>query len=447
MKKAKGAGWVFVLLMAVSPILLLAVSTPTATIDLNEYRREAIRAAMDRVRGSLYTRSDQSNQTIRKQQTGSGNWTVLEDTSSDFLAATPSSPPGAVLAIGCSDDIQDDVYAVTALWTGPKSLGTYYSDLQHQPITLNWRRPNLTQHRQWRHFSIDDADAVIVTNLSDESEVENFLNRLSQHSELEVVVTLSPGGATKSATFQVAGAPVDQVRQACGDAVTPPPTPTDSDLPTLVFPQYVNGMYEGFTNFTRLILRNLAAIDDPVTVSYLDSSGQVVNSQTHTVPARGTIDVRSSGTGPLMSGPLTVTSQSRMSQLHGTVMYDFLGYRVSVPDSKLTIEAEVFVSKSADENTGLALYNPSATDTITLSLGLYAASGQGVWRTPVTLSPGQHFARFVDDASLFSGYLNRQTRFTGHTVITSSGGEGFAVAGLLQDTATGALAAVSSVVR
>ena len=314
------------------------------------------------------------------------------------------------------------------------------------------------------HLSLSSSDSVSISPLIGKGdEVENFFNRLHEHSELQIVVTTGPGSST-SATFQIEGAPVDEVR-ACGAATEPPPappptpptmpsgplppdpTPEGPDSQTLTFPQYVNGVYEGFINFTRLILRNLAAVDDPVTVNYLDSSGQVVDSQTHTVPARGTVDARSSGTGPLVSGPLTVTSQSRTSQLRGAVIYDFLGYRVSVPTSELSAEAEVFVSKSADENTGLALYNPSVTDTITLSLGLYDASGQGVWRTPVTLSPGQHFARFVDDASLFSGYLNRQTQFTGHMVITSSDGGRFAVVGLLQDTATGALAAVSSVVR
>ena len=140
------------------------------------------------------------------------------------------------------------------------------------------------------------------------------------------------------------------------------------ELPTLVFPQYANGVYGGFSNRTRLVLRNLAEASDSVVVEYLDSSGQGVDSQTYTVPGSGSVDVQSSGTGDLSVGPLTVTSQSLVSELHGTVIYDFLGYLVSVPSSQLTTEAEVFLSKSADENTALAFYNPSSMVSLVLSL-------------------------------------------------------------------------------
>ena len=53
----------------------------------------------------------------------------------------------------------------------------------------------------------------------EESAAKDFLTRLPQHSELEVVVELSPGGPTNTAVFEnLAGAPIDRVRQACGDA-------------------------------------------------------------------------------------------------------------------------------------------------------------------------------------------------------------------------------------
>ena len=119
---------------------------------------------------------------------------------------------------------------------------------------------------------------------------------------------------------------------------------------------------------------------------------------------------------------------------------------MSVPASELTTEAEIFISKSADENTGLALYNPSATNNVTLELVLHTADGNAFYRIYVTLEPGQHLARFVDGAPLFDAALGQRQQFTGHTVITSSSGR-FAVVSLLQDTATGALAAVSPVVR
>ena len=96
--------------------------------------------------------------------------------------------------------------------------------------------------------------------------------------------------------------------------------------------------------------------------------------------------------GDLTVGPLTVASSS--SQLHGTVIYEFLGYLVSVPASELTTEAEIFISKSADENTGLALYNPSATNNITLELVLHTADGNAFYRIYVTLEPGATLSPF-----------------------------------------------------
>ena len=218
------------------------------------------------------------------------------------------------------------------------------------------------------------------------------------------------------------------------------------ELPTLVFPQYANGVYDGFLNHTRLILRNLAEASDPVTVEYLDSSGREVDSQAYTVPGSGTVDIQSSGTGDLSVGPLTIASQSPTSELYGTVIYDFLGYLVSVPSSQLTTEAEISVSKSEDENTGLALYNPSSINSVVLSFELHNANGESSGDSNITLEPGQHLALFVDDVSLFGDYLEQQQQFIGHVVISSEGGR-FAMVSLLQEAPTGALAAVSPVGR
>ena len=216
------------------------------------------------------------------------------------------------------------------------------------------------------------------------------------------------------------------------------------DFPTLIFPQYVNGVYDGFSNRTRLILQNLAEASDSVVVDYLDSTGQEVDSQIHMIPGKGTVDIQSSGTGDLSVGPLTVTSQSPTSELHGTVIYNFLGHLVSAPPSQLITNTEVFISKSADENTALVFYNPSSMAFAVLSFELHDADGESVGEANLTLEPGQHQALFVDDVSLFGGYFEQQ--FTGHVVISSEGG-GFAMVSLLQNMATGALTTVSPVVR
>ena len=127
------------------------------------------------------------------------------------------------------------------MWLGSNPLGTYYEDIDYQPVTLNWRSPNLTQQQRWRHLSVDEdgvvGDAVFATSLSgEESEAKDFLARLPQHSELEIVVELSPGGATKTAVFEnLAGAPIDRVRQACGDAEVA------SAQHKYIFPQFAFG--------------------------------------------------------------------------------------------------------------------------------------------------------------------------------------------------------------
>lgn len=225
------------------------------------------------------------------------------------------------------------------------------------------------------------------------------------------------------------------------------PCPADSS--TLIFPQYVDGEFGGFANRTRLILLNLSAEEDnPVVVSFLDGTGQVIESATHTVPARGLLDLSSSGTGPFASGPLTVESElGEESQLRGSAVYELLGHRVSVPAAKPTGEATVFVSKSPDENTGVALFNPSPEDPVELELVLHTQDGNPVTQIDLTLEPGQHLARYLDEAPLFQEVLARRAEFVGHVIVRTGGDGHFAVAGLLQDKRTGAVALVTPAVR
>ena len=231
------------------------------------------------------------------------------------------------------------------------------------------------------------------------------------------------------------------VRDCSEDQAQPCPPSSSS----LIFPQYVDGEYGGFTNRTRLILLNLAATtDNPVVVRFLDGMGQVVDSQTHTVPARGLIDLTSSGGGPLQVGPLTVESElGEDSLLRGSVVYELLGHRVSVPAAKLTGEATVFVSKSPQENTGIALFNPNPEDPVELELVLHNPDGSPVAQIDLTLEPGQHMARYMDETPLFQDTLGSWSEFTGHAVIRSVGDGPFTVISLLQDTTTGAVAVVN----
>lgn len=64
-------------------------------------------------------------------------------------------------------------------------------------------------------------------------------------------------------------------------------------------------------------------------------------------------------------------------------------------------------------------------------------------RIDLTLEPGQHIARYLDEAPLFPDVLGPRTAFAGHAVIRSTEGGHFAVAGLLQNTTTGSVAVVT----
>ncbi len=213
----------------------------------------------------------------------------------------------------------------------------------------------------------------------------------------------------------------------------------------LIFPHYVDGEFGGFTNRSRLILLNLSATtDDPVVISFLDGMGGIIESQAHSVPARGHLDLWSSGAGSLKVGPLTVVSElGEDSLLRGSLVYEILGHRVSVPAAKPTAEATVFVSKSAEENTGIALFNPNLEETVDLEIVLHVADGSGIARIDLTLEPGQHLARYLDEAPLFPDVLGARTAFAGHAIIRSTEGGLFTVAGLLQNTTTGSVAVIT----
>lgn len=225
------------------------------------------------------------------------------------------------------------------------------------------------------------------------------------------------------------------------------PCPADSS--TLIFPQYVDGEFGGFVNRTRLILLNLSAEEDnPVVVSFLDGTGQVIESAAHTVPARGLLDLSSSGTGPFTAGPLTVESElGEESQLRGSAVYELLGHRVSVPAAKPTGEATVFVSKSSEENTGVALFNPSPEDPVELELVLHTEDGSPVTQIELTLEPGQHLARYLDEAPLFEEVLGPRAEFVGHVIVRAGEDGHFAVVSLLQDTRSGAVALVTPAIH
>ena len=178
-------------------VALLAMLLPVQAAVRDETESKVVR--------SLRAMSD-------RQQQGSENWELvsLDD---GGLMAVAASRLGQALAMSCSDGD----YLILAAWPDRNDLGTYYDDFDYQPVTLNWRRPALTQKQNWRHFRGRTTDSVIVSTLSGEdTEVENFFTEIVRHAELEVVVATRPAGPFASTTFQISGAPVSRIRQHCG---------------------------------------------------------------------------------------------------------------------------------------------------------------------------------------------------------------------------------------
>ena len=87
---------------------------------------------------------------LLKHQTADDDWTVLHDSPEEgFSAATPSGT-GQVLAVLCEPN---EFYGAALFWyEGGDALGTSYDDGDAQPVTFNWRNPDLTQRKQWTHL-------------------------------------------------------------------------------------------------------------------------------------------------------------------------------------------------------------------------------------------------------------------------------------------------------
>ena len=218
------------LLMIVLVVLPAQGATPVPAVD------EAVVEAMVQMLKSLFPAGVYRSSQLPQKNSSHDNWQVITDSPEEgFSAITLSSISQVGLSIGCSEELG---YNILALWLGTNPLGTYYEDADYQPVTLNWRSPNSTQQQRWRHISVDEGDAVAVSPLSgEESVAKDFLTRLPQHSELEVVVELSPGGPTNTAVFEnLAGAPINRVRQACGDAEV-----ATAQHHQYIFPQFAFG--------------------------------------------------------------------------------------------------------------------------------------------------------------------------------------------------------------
>ena len=235
-----------------------------------------------------------------------------------------------------------------------------------------------------------------------------------------------------------------------------------SDLANLIFPQFVNGQISPAgavvaavdepLNRTRIILRNNSFLVDTGRIQFRDGSGSAA-----AVPIDGILtdtfpylilpwqilEIETDGTGVLQSGIVEVVSDLGVrSRIEGTEVFEVLGSFVSVNNAPPRTRQQAYVSVTADENTGVALYNPNRTEAVTVDLVLVDGNEQA--RKRASLGPLEQLVAFVDEEALFGEFLESVEGSFRGTLNVSAAEHGVSVLGLIQKRATGALIEVST---
>ncbi len=221
---------------------------------------------------------------------------------------------------------------------------------------------------------------------------------------------------------------------------------------TLTFPQYVTGETGQVRNRTRVILRNAgprpaegrivfrsaAGLEQAVSIG-----GTSTSNYEFSVEAWGTLDVETDGRGDLLSGQIEVMSDlDSRSQLEGAEVFEVFGRYVSVPAATSEPQHQVFVSVNAQEDTGVAVTNPDADQSLTLQLTLVDAAGVPQSTRSIELGPREQRAVFVTDPTLFGDYLNGRASFRGTLNVVNSEGRLVPLTALIQKKSDGSLLAV-----
>ena len=225
--------------------------------------------------------------------------------------------------------------------------------------------------------------------------------------------------------------------------------------PTLVFPQFANGEVDGARNKTRIVLRNNGDASDTGRIEFRDSNGSLVEVPVGGLPTSaidyslepwGTLDIETDGTGILQTGIIEVISdRGEGSKIEGTEIFEILGNSVSVNSTPSRASHQLYISRTSEENTGMAAYNPDKDNSVTLDLFLLDNQGVEKARKLLELEGGQQRASFVDEEELFRDFFQANpASFQGTLNINVLGGGAVSTIGLLQKKETGALIAVSS---
>ena len=227
----------------------------------------------------------------------------------------------------------------------------------------------------------------------------------------------------------------------------------------LTFAQFVSGEALGTANTTRVILRNNGSIPDSGQIRFRGShggeqtvlvGGSEVEQIEYSVDPWGSFELKTDGTdADLKSGVIEVVSElGKASAIEGTEVFGVLGHYVSVNHSEPRSAHQTYVSLSSEERTGLALYNPSAEESVELQLTLIGDAGLVEANQSLTLAPGEQVVAFVDEDQLFGTYLKQRAGdFHGTVHIQTTQGQKISALGLIQKTSDGALVAVETSAR
>ena len=438
--------------------LWFAIDAPPAT---NHRLKEGLLVVMKKILGMLVPlllfsdvyaerRPDRALNRVIQQfggslqfQTSDGDWEVIRNSPEEGFLAAVGSGQGQVLAVLCEPN---DFYGAVLYWyEGGDSLGTYYDDGDDQPVTLNWRDPDLTQETQWTHLSYEDQefDSVILVNEAGgrpvkPQETDRFLDRLTLHGELNTVVKLAPATLVKQATFSLDGAPSTETVKACGQQQTS----TDT---TLYFPDFVDG--GGWS--VQLVLSNTSATtgDEAVAVRVYDSDGDAIrrffdSASSFEIPPLGSRILRSAGSGAIRRGWIEVEADS--ASVSGLLTYRHAqsGVEVGVKPVELGNQFALFVEESSEIGTGLAIFKPESEPAVELRI----RDEEGEDPLDGVFIPHEDFhqrARTMPEwfgvESVDTGFLRD---FRGLLFLRSADGSLFAPLGLRFGKQTGSLSAV-----
>ncbi len=225
----------------------------------------------------------------------------------------------------------------------------------------------------------------------------------------------------------------------------------------LLFPQYVNGASGLILNRTRVVVRNNSDVSDTGQIVFRNADGassslpvseQMVEKVSYALPAWGSVEFQTDGTGPLTSGVIEVDSQrGAFSGVEGTEVFDLLGCYVSVSSPIAGRSHRVYVSRTSVENTGIAIFYTGYTGlfgdfSATIDMTLLDANGNAESDTTLEMKPAQQRSLFVDE--MFKTYFDpRPSDFRGSLDRTGAPVCGLIhVLGLIQKRADGALIAV-----